>query len=99
MPCPQVGHILVRRALVEAWPLGGPTLLALLYCCAQVIHSPLPSTPPPLTTRFTPSPLHPSTPTNHSLHTTNHSSSLQTSIEVRNLETKREMVAERERAE
>ena len=31
----QVGHIFVRRILLESWPIGMPTLLAFFYCCCQ----------------------------------------------------------------
>ena len=31
----QVGHIFVRRIVLESWPVGGLTLLAFLYCCCQ----------------------------------------------------------------
>jgi len=31
----QVGHIFVRRILLESWPVGMPTLLVFLYCCCQ----------------------------------------------------------------
>ena len=31
----QVGHIFVRRIILESWPLGMPTLLAFFYCCCQ----------------------------------------------------------------
>lgn len=51
----QVGHIFVRRVVVESWPLGCPTVVFFLYCCSQ------------------------------------------TSIEVKNLETKHEMLAQAER--
>lgn len=30
-----VGHIFVRRVLLESWPVGMPTLLAFFYCCCQ----------------------------------------------------------------
>ena len=30
-----VGHIFVRRIILESWPLGMPTLLAFFYCCCQ----------------------------------------------------------------
>ena len=31
----QVGHIFVRRIILESWPLGMPTLLAFYYCFSQ----------------------------------------------------------------
>lgn len=31
----EVGHIFVRRVLLESWPKGLPTILFFLYCCSQ----------------------------------------------------------------
>jgi len=31
----EVGHIFVRRILLESWPVGCPTILFFLYCCSQ----------------------------------------------------------------
>lgn len=53
----EVGHIFMRRVLLESWTLGLPTILFFLYCCSQ------------------------------------------TSIEVKNYEIKRQIMAGRDRAE
>jgi len=31
----EVGHIFVRRVILESWPRGFPTILFFLYCCSQ----------------------------------------------------------------
>jgi len=31
----QVGHIFVKRVVLQAWPIGCPTILFFLYCCSQ----------------------------------------------------------------
>jgi len=32
----QVGHIFVKRVVVQAWPIGCPSILFFLYCCSQM---------------------------------------------------------------